>query len=105
MWRYYFYNKSSVGRYIYKPLVGIAWILFLIFAAISHVVNKEPQLFGLLFLIAGFILFFIAKISVIRKGKLITFGVSAVEHMSSSMAACYYLGYTIMIFGFIMSFR
>ena len=105
MWRYHFYNKSPIGRYFYKPLTGILWILVLIITGYNHVQKGEPQIFGLLVVITGFILFLISKISVIKKGKFLTFGASVAENTSKEMAICYYLGYFLMIVGFVMSFR
>ena len=104
MWRYKFYTKSPIGR-IYKIIVGTAWILLLCGAAYNHIQSGEPQILGLSALFIGFILFLIAKISVIKKGKLITFGASAAENMSKKMVFYYYFGYLFMIVGFIMSFK
>ena len=105
MWEQHFYNKSPIGRYFYKPITGILWILLLIIAGYNHVQKGEPQIIGLSILLTGFILFLISKISVIKKGKLLTFGASVVENTSREMAVCYYFGYILMIVGFIMSFK
>lgn len=48
----------------------------------------------------GFLLFFIAKWSVIRKGKLVTFGSS---QMPEKYRMCYKSGYVLMIIGFILT--
>jgi hypothetical protein len=103
MWRSKFYTESTIGS-IYKIFVGTAWIVLLCVAAYNHVQSGEPQILGLSILFIGFILFLIAKISVIKKGKLLTFGASAAENLSKKMAVYYYLGYLFMIVGFIMSF-
>lgn len=103
MFRSKFYEESPIGS-IYKIFVGTAWIVLLFLAAYNHVKSGEPQISGLSILFIGFLLFLVAKISVIRKGKLNTFGESAAENISKIRATCYYLGYLFMIVGFIMSF-
>ncbi len=57
---------------------------------------------GLLFLWVGLVLFLWAKISVLKKGKWITFGDSAAREMSRPMARTYYLGYVWMIVGVVI---
>lgn len=104
MLRHKFYTASRMGL-IYKIFVGTFWIGLLCVAAYNHVQSGKPQILGLSILFLGFILFLAAKISVIKKGKLITFNASATGNMSKKMACSYYFGYLFMIVGFIMSFK
>ena len=105
MWRAHFCTKSWLGRYVYQPIVATAWVVFLLIAGYKHVSGGEPRPWALPILLLGFLLFSVAKASLFRKGMWISFGASAVENMSKPMSVCYYLGYVLMIVGFILSFH
>ncbi len=105
MWRAYFYDKSWLGKWIYKPLAGIFWIFLISSHVFNYVTEGKPQILGLLIILAGFILFLTAKISVIRKGKLLSFGPTVIKNVSGEMKICYVLGYIFMIIGLIFSFK
>jgi hypothetical protein len=79
------------------PLLGV-----IIGCAVPLLVDA-PLKFTLIMLvlwIVGFSMFFKAKLSVIRQGKLISFGV---RNMSQTNRICYILGYVLMGTGLIFS--
>ena len=104
MWRAHFYEKSPIGD-VYKWIVGTAWIALLCGAAWNHVTEGVRQFWALPILLLGFVLFLVAKISVIRGGTWLSFGATVIEKASRSMKFCYVLGYLLMILGFIFSFK
>lgn len=104
MWRANFYEKNKYGGGIYKVLVSTLWIVLLLGAGYNHMTTGQPQPWALPILLAGFVLFSIAKISMFRQGKWFTFGADTTAGMSGRMAACYLIGYLLMIVGFILSF-
>jgi vacuolar-type H+-ATPase subunit I/STV1 len=63
--------------------------------------KAEIQLFGSPILFLGAIFFLIAKISVVRKGQYFTFGC---DNMSNKMMWSYFIGYILMIIGYIITF-
>ncbi len=79
------------------PLFGI-----IIAYVVTFLVNVPLQYTSimLVFWVAGFLLFFKAKLSVIKRGKLISFGVS---NMSKANRICYILGYVLMGLGLFFS--
>jgi uncharacterized protein (DUF58 family) len=86
---------------------GILWILLLILSAFTYISTGEPNLWAIIPLLLGLVLFLVAKLSVLREpdGKLTyTFGASAQERMSRNLQWCYYGGYAIMILGFFLAF-
>ena len=105
MWRAHFYEKSWFGKWVYKPVVGTGWILLLSALAYRYAVHGTPQWWAVPIVLVGFELFLAAKISVLRKGVLISFGATVFENASGRMQVCYALGYLLMIGGFVLSFR
>ena len=78
-------------------LVGIT------ISSIAHALYKDvPHPGAFLILCLGFFLFLISKLSVIRRGKLISFGTTS---MTENMGIMYRLGYWVMIMGFILTFN
>ena len=74
-----------------------------IFGCVSVFFANAPLKFTLIMLvfwIAGFFMFFKAKISVIKRGKLVSFGTS---NMSKTNRVCYILGYILMGIGLFFS--
>lgn len=79
-------------------------ILFLIqVPAILYFYAKQAKInhWGLLIILLGFVLFLIAKISVIRKQHYFTFGC---DNMSKAMMISYFFGYVFMIVGYLVTF-
>ena len=80
-------------------------LIFVIPAIISAIVNiathTVPNPWAFFVVIIGFALFLFAKISVIRKKKLVSFGTS---YMTEGMANLYRLGYWLMVFGILLTF-
>lgn len=105
MWRSKFYRESWFAKYIYMPLASFLWFSLLIYLAFVHMITGVPNLWALPVVLVGLVLFLAGKLTVIRKGVRFSFGASAVEHMSNTMAVFYYLGYVLMISGFVLSFR
>lgn len=83
----------------------ISTVVLLIFLFCSAVVNiwrqHVPHPYAFVIVIIGLILFGIAKVSNIRKGKIISFGIS---NMTESMANCYRIGYWLMVVGVLFTF-
>ncbi len=75
--------------------VGVCYVALLLVSA-----PLESMLIMVLFWVAGFLMFFKAKFSLIGQGKLISFGVS---DMSQKNRICYILGYVLMGVGLIFS--
>jgi hypothetical protein len=105
MYRDHFYNRSWFGRRVYVPFVGFGWFVMLGAAAWNHAVGGTPQPWAFPILLLGLVLFLVAKISVIRKGVLISFGQSVFDNATRPMKVAYALGWLLMIAGFILSFR
>ena len=105
MWRAQFYEKSWFGRWVYKPLATVLWVGLLLGAAYNHAVSGELQPWALSVIFFGFVLFLIAKIQMIKNGKLLSFGADITSNQPWQIALPYVTGYIFMIVGFIMSFR
>ena len=88
---------SRVGKF--------ATVLIIIFAVISAISNiyhghvKKPVAFWVVLL--GLLLFTVAKLSVIRRKKMISFGSSL---MTENMANVYRLGYWLIVVGILFTF-
>jgi len=104
MWRANFYTKSSLGK-IYQWFAGLFWLAILVGSAVQYIVSGEPWIWSILPLSVGFILFLIAKLSVVRKGQWISFGAESANRMSVRMIWAYYSGYFLMIVGFFAAVR
>jgi hypothetical protein len=104
MWRAYFYEKSWVGRWVYKPLATALWIGVLGGIASTHVQTGALQPWALSLIGLGFVLFLGVKLHMIRQGKVISFGADIINGSPWYIAACYITGYGLMIAGFMLSF-
>jgi hypothetical protein len=89
----------------FSPIGKAAVMIGLIFAAVAAVANiaaGEPQHpLAFFAVLAGFILFLTAKLSVIARKRWISFGTTL---MSPGMANAYRLGYWLMIAGTLATF-
>ena len=96
------WNKRNelIANLVYRFVFPLFFMVVVLMAA--FLVNS-PIKFTLTMLVlwlAGFLLFFKAKLSVIKSGKLISFGAS---DMSQENRVCYILGYVLMGIGFFFS--
>jgi len=105
MWRAHFYEKSWIGKWVYKPMASLLWVGFLLGAAYNHATQGIIQPWALFIVILGFILFLAAKIQVLKSGKLISFGADLTSNQPWQIALPYVAGYILMLTGFILSFR
>ena len=101
-------DENGRGHYVSVPfeplpfvaLVGITVAMLLPFlqmfraAVTTSPVFTSTAIFSVLFV--GGTLFTLAKVSVIRSGRLVTFGP---RNMSRMMRWCYYVGYTLLAIG------
>jgi len=104
VWRAWFYERSRVGRWLYEPLVGAGWILMLAAMVFRHAAHGAPRPWAFPIVFVGFALFLAAKVSVLRKGVLLSFGATVFENASRPMKVCYAVGWLLMIAGFVLSF-
>lgn len=83
-------------------LCGFSFIVILVVPIISYFLNAplNSVLIISFFLLVGFLMFFKAKLSLIAKGKLISFGSS---NMSEANRIYYILGYVLMGIGLLLS--
>lgn len=81
---------TEIAYYILIPLV----IYF-------HMKGAKVQLIGVPVLFLGAIAFLVAKISVVRRRMYFTFGC---DNMSTRMMWLYFVGYVLMIVGYIVTF-
>ena len=94
-------KKTVLGE---NKLSRFTEILFLIqIPAILYFYAKKAHVnhWGFLVILLGFVLFLIAKISVIRKQHYFTFGC---DNMTTKMMLIYFFGYLLMIFGYLVTF-
>lgn len=105
MWRAHFYEKSWIGKWIYKPMATFLWVGFLVAAAYNHVTHGIIQPWALSIICLGFVLFLIAKIQIIKSGKLVSFGADISSNQPWQISLPYIAGYILMIVGFLLSFR
>ncbi len=80
-------------------------MFYILIPIVMYFDMKESQtvnLYGAALMLAGFISFLLAKISVIRKGSYFSFGC---EHMTKKMMWAYFLGYVFMIAGYFVTFH
>jgi hypothetical protein len=90
-------GPSPVGK-----LVVTVGILVAMIAALTNILRGEPQnplAFGIT--AVGFVLFLIAKLSVVRQRQWISFGTKL---MSPGMANAYRVGYWLIIVGILATF-
>lgn len=87
------------------PLGKAATVLLLIgcvISALHHLsTGNVPTPGAFLVTVVGFLLFSAAKLSVIARGRWVSFGTAA---MSASFANAYRLGYWLMVFGLVATF-
>lgn len=88
---------SLVGRLFIYVIIGLAALSALYNIGTGRVVR--PTAF--LVVLAGFVLFFISKLSVISRGRLISYGS---KPMSENMGNLYRTGYWLMIAGLLYTF-
>ncbi|MCU7930967.1 MAG: hypothetical protein KZQ90_09210 [Candidatus Thiodiazotropha sp. (ex Codakia rugifera)] len=105
MWRAHFYEKSLIGKWVYKPMATLLWVGFLLGAAYNHATQGTIQPWALFIVVLGFILFLVAKIQVLKSGKLISFGADLTSNQPWQITLPYAAGYILMLTGFILSFR
>ena len=88
---------SPIGK---KATIIIITLFFI--SAIINILRQEvPHPFAFIISMIGFVLFFIAKVSVIRNVKLISFGT---KYMTENLSNAYRLGYWLMIVGILFTF-
>jgi len=87
-------NKFSKAFEILFVLQAVPLIYF-------HAKNAQVSPVGFIVILLGFILFLIAKISVIKKQHYFTFGC---DNMSKAMMISYFFGYALMIIGYLVTF-
>ena len=105
MWRSHFYEKSLIGKWIYKPIATLLWVGFLLSASYNHATQGILQPWALSIIGLGFILFLAAKIQILKGGRLISFGADVSSNQPWHIAWPYVAGYILMIVGFILSFK
>jgi hypothetical protein len=77
-------------------------VTFLVVAAIVNISHGEaPQLAAVSVILLGFAVFVVAKASVLRRGRWISFGSRA---MSPAMGNMYRVGYWLMVVGILATF-
>lgn len=79
----------------------VCFYILIPFLIYFHMNDAKVQVYGSPVLLLGFILFLIAKISVIRKGSYFSFGC---DNMGKKMMWSYFAGYLLMITGCFLTF-
>ena len=94
------YYESPLGKA--QTLIGSLAIIFtLISFANQYSIGKEANPYGLIVTMLGLGFFLKAKISVIKKGKYVSFGC---DHMNQRNSWFYSLGWFLMLSGYFLSF-
>ncbi len=88
---------GPLGRFLVYVLIGLAFLSAIYNLATGHVVS--PMAFLIVF--GGFVLFGVAKLSVILRKKWISFGS---RRMTETMGNIYRLGYWFMVVGLLAMF-
>jgi hypothetical protein len=97
----FYIERTWFGRWIYKPFVYAGLAFFILSMAFALLGRSRVWLPGILPLLGGYMLFVIAKLSVIRRGIVISWG----SHlMSLPMMLCYLAGHVVMCWGFLLVF-
>jgi hypothetical protein len=84
-----------------SKVTEVLMYLVLPFALYEHMKNTPANIYGFPLMVIGFLVFLIPKITMIRKGKLISFGC---EGMTNKMTFLYFAGIVLMFLGFIITF-
>jgi len=89
----------------FSPIGKISTIILVVILGSSAVFNifrqSVPHPYAFLVVLIGFILFLAAKISNLKKKKLISFGT---KEMSEKMSNLYRVGYWLMVVGLMLTF-
>ena len=91
------HDFSPIGRAAVWFLVACMFLR----AAVHLLHGRIPHPYGMAVIAAGFLLFLVAKLSVVSRGHWISFGCTL---MSNGMANTYRLGYWLMAVGFLLAF-
>ncbi|WP_408095701.1 hypothetical protein ACJVC5_11710 [Peredibacter sp. HCB2-198] len=93
------YLKTTIGKIHAAIVVPSMLFCFLIFCY-EFAQGKNPNLWGMIVSLIGFALFLKAKRSVIRKGKLISFGCDLMDQKNTNF---YFSGWVLFIAGYFLS--
>lgn len=95
------YLKTSIGKIhaaVVLPTIILAFLLF----CYDYSKGKSPVIWGLLISVVGLVLFLRAKFSVIKTGKVVSFGC---DLMDQKNAYFYFAGWVMIIGGYFLSFK
>jgi hypothetical protein len=90
------FNENKMSK-----VTEILIFLIIPIALYDHMKNTPPNIYGFPFMILGFLIFLIPKISQIGKGKLVSFGC---EGLTQRMSLIYFSGVLLMFVGFLITF-
>jgi len=96
--------QTKLYRFFVLPLLSFTWFALLAGAMIAYMYKENINLWAFFIFIPGLILFLIAKVQVIKSGRLLSFGATAAELMTKQNRFFYYGGYILMIIGFLLLF-
>lgn len=95
------YLKTTIGKIHAAIVVPSMFIIFFAFCY-EYAQGREPWPWGMLLSVVGFGLFLKAKLSIIRTGKLISWGCDLMDQKNTYF---YFSGWVLMIAGYFLSFR
>lgn len=93
------YTQTLIGK-IHVAIISVTLPLVIIAFYLDYAQGKEPNLWGILLSLVGFVMFFKAKISVIKNKKLFSIGCDLMDQKHTNL---YFLGWIIMIAGYFLS--
>lgn len=97
----YNYLKTSFGK-IHAAIVIPSMVICFLAYCYEYAQGREPFIYGLLISIIGFMLFLKAKLSVIRTGKLFSFGCDLMDQKNTFL---YFFGWVMIIGGYFLSWK
>ncbi|HXH75049.1 MAG TPA: hypothetical protein VNJ08_08795 [Bacteriovoracaceae bacterium] len=95
------YLKTTFGKFHAAIVLPSMFIAFLGFCY-EYAEGREPWPWGLAISVVGFIFFLQAKMSVIKQGKLISWGCDLMDQRNTYF---YFFGWVMMIGGYFLSFH
>ncbi len=92
------YTQTIVGK-IHAALVAPTIPLLIIGVYLEYIEGKEPNAWGLIVSIIGFLMFLKAKLSVVKHKKLFSIGCDLMDQEHTNL---YFFGWVLMIAGYFL---
>jgi len=104
LWRRKFYTGDSALKAAYELFISFFWIALILSGIFHYAIHGASRPIGGVILVVGAICVIRAKVSIVRKGHLLSFGQGAFSKMTKTMRRTYVIGYLLMAVGYCHAF-